>query len=213
MPIPLKKPDFPVRGKEKSKDSKDGLWYQSRTYQILFVVIFALVCSIGISIAVYVQDDGRAAKEMEMEESAFARQEIAVDVKGAVVAPGMYYLTMGSRVSDAVEKAGGLADNAARDQINLSALLKDGQEIFVPFRALEENTSDSGKVGNQLIDINTATVEELDTLKGIGPAIGQRIVDYREKHGKFQTIEDIKKVQGIGDKIFDDIKDFIVATP
>ncbi len=139
---------------------------------------------------------------------------IQVHVAGAVVNPGVYELPNGSIARQAIEKAGGALDNAAMDWINLAATLSDGEQITVPIQAdsgdptsispPEVNTSN-----NDLLNINTATAPELERLPGIGPSLAQKIVDYRERYGPFEKIEDITHVSGIGTAKFDQIRDLI----
>lgn len=159
------------------------------------------------------------------------REPIAVHVVGAVPRPGLYEFAEGARVQDAVDAAGGLLTSANVDSINLAALLEDGQQLNIPYKAGEEpSTQNSGGGGdelnlpggaeeptdtgggeNELININTASLEELDSLPGIGPSIAQRIIDYRDQNGPFAAIEDILNVSGIGPSTFDQIKDLITV--
>lgn len=156
------------------------------------------------------------------------KEPIAVHVVGAVPRPGLYEFAEGSRVQDAIDAAGGLLASASVDTINLAALLEDGQQLNIPFKVGEEpstsNSSDdtslvlpgateasSSGSSQDLININTASVEELDSLPGIGPTIAQRIIDYRDENGPFQTIEDILNVSGVGPSTFDQIKDLITT--
>lgn len=156
------------------------------------------------------------------------KEPIAVHVVGAVPRPGLYEFAEGARVQDAIDAAGGLLASASVDTINLAALLEDGQQLNIPFKAGEElstsNSSDdtslvlpgateasSSGSSQDLININTASVEELDSLPGIGPTIAQRIIDYRDENGPFQTIEDILNVSGVGPSTFDQIKDLITT--
>jgi len=144
---------------------------------------------------------------------------IIVDVRGAVNKPGVYTLPLGSRVQDALTLAGDVTGSAETRNLNLARKLNDGEQIYVP--VLGEATAvpppASGKSaptatrGVGKININTATLAELDTLPGIGPAIGQRIIDYRTQNGDFKTVEDLKKVRGIGDAMFNQIKDLIAV--
>jgi len=140
--------------------------------------------------------------------------EIGVYVVGAVLNPGVYFLPQGSRVEDALEAAGGPTDEADLVRVNLAKRVYDEEQIYVP-RLGEENPPlppPSGSPGSQAggkININTATVAELDTLPGIGPVLSQRIVDYRKANGPFAAIEDIKNVQGIGEATFEEIKELI----
>lgn len=156
------------------------------------------------------------------------KSPIAVHVIGAVPRPGLYEFMEGARVQDAIDAAGGLLSSANVDSINLAALLEDGQQLNIPYKADEEpaqsfsteeelvlpteESSENSEVENtELININTATVEELDSLPGIGPTIAQRIVDYRNENGPFNTIEDIQNVSGIGPSTFEEIQDLITV--
>lgn len=156
------------------------------------------------------------------------RQPIAVHVIGAVPRPGLYEFNEGARVQDAVDAAGGLLSGANADALNLAALLEDGQQLNIPFKAGEEPAKDSGDEESlilpgateestttednpDLININTASADELDSLPGIGPSIAQRILDYREENGPFAAIEDILNVSGIGPSTFEQIKDLITV--
>ena len=110
---------------------------------------------------------------------------------------------------DAVNKAGGLTNLADADAVNMAAPLTDGQHIHIPTKeSFLQEQSISGSSGD-LVNINTADAERLATLKGIGPALAQRIIEYREQNGAFKTIDEIKNVRGIGDKKFAAFKDKI----
>lgn len=126
---------------------------------------------------------------------------IGVHVKGSVQSPGYYELPQNSRVKDAVEAAGGLTDDADTDRINLARYLSDGDEIIVPHVGEE-------MVGGK-VSINYATVEELDTLDGISRSLAEAIVEYREEHGGFQTLLELKYVSGIGDARYEAIQEKI----
>ncbi len=132
---------------------------------------------------------------------------LTVYINGAVATPGVYTLPEGSRVDAAVQAAGGFLPGAEKDNVNLAMLLTDGQQINVP------GIVDTSHVNVGRVNINTATVTELDTLPGIGPTTAQAIVDYRLQHGLFQVIQDIQNVPGIGPATFDGIKDFITVGP
>ena len=132
---------------------------------------------------------------------------LTVYVSGAVASPGVYSLPDGSRVDSAVQVAGGLVPGAEPEFLNLAALLEDGQQIDVP-GIISTSHVNAGRV-----NINTATVSELDALPGIGPTAAQTIVDYRLEHGSFQIIQAIQNVPGIGPATYDRIKDYITAEP
>jgi len=146
---------------------------------------------------------------------------IKVDVRGAVNKPGIYALPAGSRVQDALEQAGDTLANAETRTLNLARKLADGEQVYVfaigeatPTNApvsAARGTPTPAKPSTGKINLNTATLAELDTLPGIGPAIAQRIVDYRVANGNFQKIDDVKKVRGIGDAMFDQIKELITV--
>lgn len=146
---------------------------------------------------------------------------IMVDVAGAVVNPAVVKLPEGSRVFEAVEKAGGLAADADTRIINQAEILTDGQKLYIPTKQeLEENqtlnspsnfTYQKQAGGSGLININTADSDTLQQLTGVGPATAEKIINYRNENGKFMTIEDIKNVSGIGDKTFEKFKDRITV--
>ncbi|MEW5721015.1 MAG: helix-hairpin-helix domain-containing protein [Chloroflexota bacterium] len=144
---------------------------------------------------------------------------LIVDVRGAVNKPGVYTLPVGSRVQDALTLAGEVTGSADTRSLNLARRLNDGEQIYVPAvgEAAPAPPTASGKAAptaprvSGKINLNTATLAELDTLSGIGPAIAQRIIDYRTQNGDFKTIEDLKKVRGIGDALFNQIKDLITV--
>lgn len=144
-----------------------------------------------------------------------ASGEVVVHVAGAVSAPGVYTLPADSRVDDAVRAAGATAD-ADLSQLNLAQKLADGQKITVPAAgetpAPADNAapSDSSQSG-ALVNINTATQEELETLPSIGEVRAQAIIAYREEHGGFRTTDELMEVSGIGEKIFADISPHITV--
>lgn len=137
-----------------------------------------------------------------------------VHICGAVEKPGVYELSDGSRIYQAVELAGGFLPEADESGLNLAALVSDGMKIQILTR--EEAETASGQDGYALADggkinINTAGAEELMTLKGIGESRAREIIAYREKHGRFSKIEDIMQVPGIKDGAFQKIKDDITV--
>jgi len=149
---------------------------------------------------------------------------LTVYVSGAVARPGVYTLPDRSRVERAVNAAGGFAEDAIEAGVNLAQPLMDGQQIHVPregeaplpvvpagspFATLRSQHASGDMAGP--ININTATVEQLTALPRIGPVMAGRIVEYRESHGPFRRIEDLKRVKGIGDATFERLKDLIVV--
>lgn len=139
---------------------------------------------------------------------------LRVYVSGAVHLPDVYALPPGSIVKDALLAAGGATDEADLDRINLALAVSDGQHVYVP-RLGEENPPveppSEQSVAADKIDLNAADQATLETLPGIGPAIAQRIIDYRQTHGPFTSIEEIKEVSGIGPATFEQIRDLITT--
>lgn len=203
--------------------------FQLERRQQLILLALAAILLFGASYRYAVSkvktlDEGKpVVKQVDTAENTAGRaREVVVHVAGAVEKPGIYSLPPGSRVDDAVKQAGLLPD-ADVDKLNLAALLTDGQKVHVPLHQTVQsagtgrasgiptsalNTGEaSGSQG--LININTAGKAELETLPGIGPAMADRIIQYREEKGPFSTAEDIKNVSGIGEKRYEQLKDKI----
>lgn len=152
---------------------------------------------------------------------------VTIQVEGAVVNPGIYRLPMGARIKDAIQAAGGLRTDANTSKLNLVAKLKDGQRISVPSQQIYpaqnypspsypqqpqmnwQNPYYHQQTSSGMIDINTATKEELTSLPGIGPALAERIIQYRLSVGRFNSVEELLKVPGIGEKKLEKIKPYI----
>lgn len=138
-------------------------------------------------------------------------QEIAVHIGGEVKKPGVYFFQPGKRVIDALNKAGGAKKNANLDAVNLARKLRDGEKIIIPSKNSSPNQPSASSDENKLINLNTATQEELESLPGIGETLAKRIIEYREKNSGFQSIEELRKIEGIGKKKFAQIKDLITV--
>jgi competence protein ComEA len=141
--------------------------------------------------------------------------EVVIDISGEVMKTGVYKLKNGSRIDDVLIMAGGLGLKADRDwvdkNLNRAEKIYDGQKIYIP-KVGEVLSLSSYKVessSSKIIRLNSASLEELDKLDGVGPAIAQRIIDYRTENGGFKSVEEIKLVPGIGDKMFEKIKNEI----
>lgn len=129
--------------------------------------------------------------------------KITVDISGQVAIPGVYTLEAGARLADLCEAAGGLTSSADLDAINRAGILTDGQKVYIPEQGenLSTSPSDAG-VAPGLVNINTANIDELQRIPGVGPVTASRIIEYRDEYGGFGKIEDIKNVSGIGEKTF-----------
>jgi competence protein ComEA len=131
---------------------------------------------------------------------------VTVDVAGAVKRPGVYRLSSSQRVEDALKRAGGATGRADLSQINRAAKLEDGRQILVPIRASRASPAAAQPGAGapaapaQPVNLNTATLEQLDTLDGVGPATAQKILDYRTEHGGFGSVEELDQIPGIGEK-------------
>ena len=148
------------------------------------------------------------------EEKESVPAELAVHICGAVQNPGVYMLAGGSRICDAIRAAGGLSEDASDHSVNQAALLADGMQIVIP--TLEEVSAamaDSGEAqgGQKLIDLNTATLTELMTLPGIGETRANAILAYREKCGRFSSVEEIMQVSGIKEGSFEKLREYITV--
>jgi competence protein ComEA len=140
--------------------------------------------------------------------SASSTARLYVDVAGEVRRPGLYRVARGSRVAAAVGMAGGFTRSADSTQVNLAAPLQDGQQVIVPARGAggaAASGADAG-AGKRPVSLATATAEDLDSLDGIGPTLAQRIVQYRQAHGGFHSVDELRQVDGIGDKRFQQLK-------
>lgn len=134
-----------------------------------------------------------------------ATGDVVVHVAGAVRRPGVYRLPAGSRVIDAVERAGGATVDALPDSLNLAARLADGQQVVVPARNGPSSTAAAG--GDGPISLGTATVSQLDEIDGIGPVTAQLIIDYRDSRGGISSIEELDKISGIGPATMSALRD------
>jgi len=137
---------------------------------------------------------------------------VVVDVVGAVRRPGLYRLRQGSRIADAVARAGGATDKADLAQVNLAAPLADGEQVVVPRRGAPGAVGGGSSTGAPAgpVQLSTATLEQLDTLPGVGPATAQKILDYREKHGAFSSVDELDAVPGIGPKRLEQLRELVV---
>ena len=165
-----------------------------------------------------VSKDSVSEKEVRKEEKEEPVEQdlITVDVKGAVKSPGIYDLPVGSRVNDAVQKAGGLTDQADSKSLNLAQKVSDEALVYVPTKGEEASQqSGSGATSStskeKKVNLNKASLEELKQVKGLGGKRAQDIIDHRETNGKFKSVDELKKVSGIGTKTIEKLKDYVTV--
>lgn len=179
---------------------------------VIVLVLLAFAVTIGIGMlrgatgAEVVTPSATAASSPPLPAAA----GLYVHVAGAVREAGLYRLDAGDRVADAIARAGGFADDAARDGVNLARPIADGEQIVVPVIGAEPTGGTQGAgAGDGMIDLNTATREQLDTLPRVGPAMAERIIEWREQNGRFTSVDDLQSVPGIGDKMLAALRDLV----
>lgn len=201
---------------------------QKNQFLSVLGVLAVLFFSLGLIAIFRLSDQARNGYvqiiSTDTEKSA-SESGIYVDLSGAVQKPGLYHLSSEARVNDLFLAAGGLSEEADREwfsrSINLAQKLTDGIKIYIPFQNEILNTKNQ-KLGESAggsslglatgkININVATQVELESLPNVGPVMAGKIIDYRTKNGLFQTIEDLKKVAGIGEKTFEELKELITV--
>ena len=158
-----------------------------------------------------------SSTEKEVKEEPVEQDLITVDVKGAVKSPGIYDLPVGSRVNDAVQKAGGLTEQADSKSLNLAQKVSDEALVYVPTKGEESASQHTGSGApsstskDKKINLNKASLEELKQVKGLGGKRAQDIIDHREANGKFKSVDELKKVSGIGAKTIEKLKDYVTV--
>jgi competence protein ComEA len=173
----------------------------SRSQILVYGAVAVALLLLGARWIRSAEADGAPAGEVSFasgspEAGGSGTRDLVVHVAGAVADPGVYRLAAGSRVTDAVARAGGATAGAAVDGINLAAPVADGQQVVVPGGPGAQG--EGAAAGEGPISLGTATVEELDTIEGIGPVTAQSIVDYRDEHGGFSSVEELDEISGIG---------------
>lgn len=197
---------------------------------IIAIILTIILLVIGYYIWDITQDNSEIIEDYdeqnieEIEDNIKISQstEIIIHIAGAVENEGIQKLPENSRVADAIEAAGGLTSDANANCINLAQKIADGQKIYIPFNNEEETSVEKMSEVNiqepvqiiddtseKLVNINTATQTELETLSGIGTSTATKIINYRKENGKFKSIEDIKNVSGIGENKYENIKNNI----
>ena len=205
------------------------------------IILFAIAGIVAIVIIFFIYNKNQIKDEIGLENEILVtnitskeknvenENTIIIHITGSVKKPGIVKLKEGSRIEDAIEEAGGLTENADITKVNLAYIVEDGTKIKIPSSSdedigdeeiidnrsgeniiVEENISSSNK-NNQIVNINKATEKEFQSLPGIGPSLASKIVEYRSQKGKFESIEDIKNVTGIGSGKYENIKDLITV--
>lgn len=192
-----------------------------KTKLIIIATIIVVIITIGLYIYKQSKEDTFEEYEninFEYENSIYENsieefENITIHITGEVKYPGVVVLKNGARIVDAIEAAGGETEEADLNKLNLAYILNDGEKIYVPnkndMNSEEILENQQGDDKQSSININTATVEELTELPGIGEATANKIIEYRKQNGKFETIEELKNVAGIGNSKFENIKDKI----
>ena len=170
--------------------------------------------SLQVEVAAVSKD---SSTEKEVKEEPLEQDLITVDVKGAVKSPGIYDLPVGSRVNDAVQKAGGLTEQADSKSLNLAQKVSDEALVYVPTKGEESASQQAGSGAasstskDKKVNLNKASLEELKQVKGLGGKRAQDIIDHREANGKFKSVDELKKVSGIGAKTIEKLKDYVTV--
>ena len=204
------------------------------------IIVIAIAGIVVIGIMYFIYNKNQVKEDINIENEILVNNVITnenntnddiviIHITGSVKNPGIVKLKEGSRIEDAIESAGGLTENADITKVNLAYVVEDGTKIKIPSASeedigdediidsksgdniiIEENAVPSNN-STQTININKATEKEFETLPGIGPSLASTIIEYRNQNGKFESIEDIKNVNGIGDNKYEKIKDLITV--
>ena len=175
---------------------------------MIVILVIAVLITGGTALSITGKDE---ATELTIPKEKKTVSKVTVYVSGAVNKPGVVTLKSGERVVNAVKKCGDVLPTADINAVNMAAELTDGMQIIIPELAENGGTSVSARLGlsGDKVNINRANEQELDKLPGIGPAMARRIIDYRTEKGNFESVDDLKKVRGIGTAKFEKIRDKI----
>jgi competence protein ComEA len=178
---------------------------------VIVSILGVVVLAISIAFVTNLGQSSDLPEELQSSAAAEQTQPISVEptlltvqLSGGVTAPGIYSLPEGSRVIDAIMAAGGISEGVEDCGLNLAREVRDGEQI-----ALGGSCGDQGDESSEFISLNSATVEQFDSLPGIGPTLAQRIVSWREDNGGFASLEQLNEVSGIGDKLFAGISEYV----
>ena len=190
----------------------------SRKHLLIAIGGLALLLFLGSKLLAQPSSDVALAPPAAPPSETAAATHVVVDVVGAVRRPGLYRLAEHARIADAVARAGGATRKADLALINLAAPLADGQQVVVPQRGSAAAAPGGAAAGAGAaaagaaagpVHLNTATLEQLDSLPGVGPVTAQKILDYRQKHGSFSSVDELDAVPGIGPARMDQLKDLV----
>ncbi|HLS07268.1 MAG TPA: ComEA family DNA-binding protein [Bacillota bacterium] len=189
------------------------LWEKFKTHAVLIGMIVLIIIIVVIKRPFNETDELINVQENEPSATSIVdateeNETVIVDVKGAVKDPGVYEMSSQSRVNDVILKAGGLLEDADEHQVNFAEIVYDEMVIFVPTTD-ESEYEDVSFQQSSKVRVNQATTEELETLTGIGAAKAAAIINYRDEHGPFQSVDDLLNVPGIGQKTLDQFIDDI----
>jgi competence protein ComEA len=184
----------------------------SRRRALAYVLALLTVLSLAGRVAFRDEGPAPAAAPLNLRAEPPPARKVVVHVVGQVYKPGLYSLPEGSRVDDAIKRAGGPKPRAALALVNLAAHVADGQQVVVPSnreaaQALAGGSMAGGAGGP--VHLNSATLDQLDELPGIGPVTAQKILDYRSEHGAFGSVEELDAVPGIGPATLDELRDLV----
>lgn len=182
------------------------------------LAVIVLIAAVAGAYALFRAWDERSAPPIVIEDAA-ATHPVVIDLRGAVAAPGVYELPPGARVQDAVTAGGGLTDDADLSTVNLARRLRDGEVVTIaalpaPGSATSIATiPDNQDASAARVNINTATVAELDALPGIGEVLAGRIIAFREERGPYRSVDDLINVEGISAQTIEDFRDLVTTAP
>ncbi len=180
----------------------------ARRRLVVGALLLALVLFVGARHVLHAGTPARAAPaEAAVAIRADQGPDLVVHVVGAVRRPGLYRLSQHSRVADAVTRAGGATRRADLSLVNLAAPLADGTQVVVPVRASPTSAAGAGTAPAGPVHLNAATLEQLDSLPGVGPVTAQKILDYRQKHGAFTSLDELDAIPGIGAARIEQLRD------
>ncbi len=184
----------------------------SRRRALAYVLALLAVLALTGRVALKDGSPTRAAAPPNLRAERPPARKVVVHVVGQVYRPGLYSLPEGSRVDDAIKRAGGPRPRAALALVNLAAPVADGQQVVVPSNREAAQALAGGQVAGGAggrVHLNSATLDQLDELPGIGPVTAQKILDYRSEHGAFGSVEELDAVPGIGPATLDELRDLV----